>query len=518
MFRFSAPWGCSPPRSPQDQRVSSTIPGRVDVAARDAAASSDSTATESLPQPPQNPREAWAYTTGKSIYVWAYPMVNMHNRRRAYLWANNLANIRNNRPRVLSRIISPEQHRGKVEPASPLHRVRMQSDYVQAEQRFIVCPNQDVAYGLGFSDLEDSPLVFQVPDFGERYWSFQLIDQRSDVFATPGSRLKSSTGHYLVVGPDWKGETPNGMTKVIRSPTRYICMLPRVFMDDTPEDRKIVQPLLNQVMSYPLAEYDGTIRTTDWRKKGKYRKTRRKSAISWVLPSGFWSQLADVLDEVPPLDGEEALYEQARKLVESSEADPRIAEILRMAAMDADAEIIAPLKQFRNVGDSYGNGWFGTSLGGRFDTNYFERTAVAVAYMLVNVQEDAFYLTADDDGDGESLDGSTANYQLTFPKGKLPPVEAFWSLTAYDKHHFFVKNRMKRYSVGTKTRSLQPNDDGSLTIYLQSKPPVKERMSNWLPIPADKFCVMLRCYVPDESVLDKTWQAPPIVAKGSAGE
>ena len=464
--------------------------------------------------PQRSPREAWAYTTAKSIYVWAYPMSNLHNRRRVYLGANKLANARKGRPRLLSRFIAPQKHQEKYDgivPESPLHRIRMQTNYVQAEQRFIVCPNQDVAYGLGFADLSVSPVVFQVPEFTDRYWSFQLSDQRSDVFATPGSRSKSPAGHYLIVGPDWSGETPDGIQRVITSPTRYIVMIPRVFMDDTTEDQRIVQPLLNQVMSYPLAEFNGEMQTTDWSRQPKMRKTRRTSAINWVLPSRFWHRLPSVLEGLPPLAGEEVLYEQAAKLIAMAEEDPRIAEVIVQAVTDAEREIVEPLKKFSNVGESFGNGWYGSPLGGRFGTNYLDRTAVAVAYMLVNVPEDAFYLSADDDANGNQLDGTSKKYQLTFPAGKLPPVDAFWSLTVYDEHHFFAENTIGRYSIGTKTKSLMPNADGSLTIYLQADPPAKDHFSNWLPIPADKFGMMLRFYVPQQSVLDKSWQAPPIV-------
>jgi hypothetical protein len=36
------------------------------------------------------------------------------------------------------------------------------------------------------------------------------------------------------------------------------------------------------------------------------------------------------------------------------------------------------------------------------------------------------------DGDGQTLDGSKNSYTLTFEAAKLPPVNAFWSLTMYD--------------------------------------------------------------------------------------
>jgi len=39
---------------------------------------------------------------------------------------------------------------------------------------------------------------------------------------------------------------------------------PRIFMDDTTEDGRAIQSLLQQILMYPLAEYDGTTKSIDW--------------------------------------------------------------------------------------------------------------------------------------------------------------------------------------------------------------------------------------------------------------
>lgn len=62
----------------------------------------------------------------------------------------------------------------------------------------------------------------------------------------------------------------------------------------------------------------------------------------------------------------------------------------------------------------------------------------------------------------------TVRHAVTFPKGQLRPPKGFWSLTLYNAHHFFTPNGQKRYSLGTKTRTLKYNGGGSLTIYMQS--------------------------------------------------
>lgn len=61
-------------------------------------------------------------------------------------------------------------------PAAPLNRIVMLTDYVASDERIVACPNQDVVYGAGSFGLEKSPVVIQVPDFGNRFWIYQAVD------------------------------------------------------------------------------------------------------------------------------------------------------------------------------------------------------------------------------------------------------------------------------------------------------------------------------------------------------
>ncbi len=100
---------------------------------------------------------------------------------------------------------------------------------------------------------------------------------------------------------------------------------------------------------------------------------------------------------------------------------------------------------------------------------------------------------------------------VTFAKGQTPPVKGFWSLTLYNDVHFFNPNALKRYSLGTKNKTLKYNADGSLTLYAGAKSPGKDKESNWLPAPNGTFSLYIRAYWADQAILDGTWQ-PPTVA------
>ncbi|STQ12186.1 Protein of uncharacterised function (DUF1254) [Enterobacter cloacae] len=56
---------------------------------------------------------------------------------------------------------------GGMVPVAPMGQLSMLTDYIKPEETFVTCPNQDVAYGLGFFELDKEPVVLQVPDFGD---------------------------------------------------------------------------------------------------------------------------------------------------------------------------------------------------------------------------------------------------------------------------------------------------------------------------------------------------------------
>ncbi|WP_246529568.1 DUF1254 domain-containing protein [Microvirga zambiensis] len=132
-------------------------------------------------------------------------------------------------------------HLNGVLPAAPRGRIAMLDDYIEPSQTFVTCPNQDVVYGLGFFSLDEEPVVIQVPDFGDRFWVYALYDARTDQFGRLGKPYGTKPGFYLLVGPKWQGLKPAGITNVLRCPTSLANAIPRVFQDDTPEDKSAMQ-------------------------------------------------------------------------------------------------------------------------------------------------------------------------------------------------------------------------------------------------------------------------------------
>ena len=128
-----------------------------------------------------------------------------------------------------------------------------------------------------------------------------------------------------------------------------------------------------------------------------------------------------------------------------------------------------------------------------------------------NVKEVSVYFSVPKDDRGMLFDGSEHDYSITFTKDQIPPVEYFWSWTMYKlPQRWLVDNPINRYSIGSATPGLKKAADGSITLYFGAKSPGKDKESNWLPAPGGPFWLVLRAYGPGESMLDKTWELPPV--------
>ncbi len=144
----------------------------------------------------------------------------------------------------------------------------------------------------------------------------------------------------------------------------------------------------------------------------------------------------------------------------------------------------------------------------RFGTDCITRACCAKANIFANRPEELAYFFTDLAPDGTHLTGKET-YTVTFPADQLPPVKGFWSLTLYDKHHFFAPNDHNHFSIGTKNRDLAYGADGTLTIYVQHQPPDSDKIANWPPAPQDEFSLFVRAYWPTSAALNGDWSPPP---------
>jgi hypothetical protein len=287
--------------------------------------------------------------------------------------------------------------------------------------------------------------------------------------------------------------------------------VPRVFKDDNAKDSKAVQPFLNQIVFYPLSQFDGKMKIMDWSKSPSFPAPPGAAGeTKWVQPEKYYDQLPGVMKLVPPIPGEEAIYKLINSVFAAADKDPALKTSMVESFVTADNEIVAQLTQWKYNGRPFGNDWYSKTNNAQFGTDYILRTATAKSNMYDNKPDETMYIYRDFDSKGEQLNGNN-NYTVTFAKGQEPPVKGFWSMTLYNEHHLFYENALGRYSLGTKSKSfLKYNPDGSLTIYLGTKSPGKDKESNWIPAPNGSFSLYIRAYWAEQSILDGTWKAPQV--------
>lgn len=443
------------------------------------------------PAPGNAMTKEYVQMVGRMAYFWGWPLVANANRAVAF--------SKSPEPGLVGGVV-PIAYGG----------IAMLTDYLTPDQRVVACANQDVVYGPGFLPLDKEPFVIQIPDFGDRFWVFALYDARTDEFSKLGKAYGTKPGFYLVAGPDWKGETPAGITAVTRSSTSLVFAIPRIFMDDTAEDRKAIQPVLNGINVYPLSQFDGKVKIKDWSKLPHFPvpKSDGKGETKWVNPETFFDELPAVIKQVPPLPGEESLYRWIGSVLEAADKDPAIKQTLKETAIASD-QMITPFLQWKYNGRPAGNGWNSPVNNAEWGTDYLNRTGTGKSNIYDNRPDETKYIYTDDDSQSQQLNGRNL-YTITFSKGQTPPVKGFWSVTLYNQEHFFNDNPLNRFSLGTKNKNLKLNPDGSLTLYAGAKSPGGDKESNWLPAPNGTFSLYIRAYWPEQAILDGTWMPPKI--------
>ncbi len=396
---------------------------------------------------------------------------------------------------------------------APLNQFAHFRELPDASDQVVVGLNVDTLYSLASIDLSAGPLVLSVPEMGDRYWLVQLIDAWNNVPAVPGSRTRGGRGgDFAIVGPGWAGELPDGVSE-LRMPTSLGVIGGRTYVSG-PEDYAAVHALQDQFRLVPLQAWG-----TDWTppaevpvQPGVDTKTPVPRQVLAMAPETFFGRLNALLPGNPPDAADAPVMERIAALGVAPGAefpwasfDSEVQKAITEGVTAGQQEIHA---QEAHLGDHI-NGWQVTLDMGRYGTRYTYRAAWTFFGVGGNLIEDACYPLAVTDGTGEKLD-SAHRYALHFDRDQLPPVNAFWSLTMYDPESYLVPNALDRYALGDRS-GLRYDDDGSLTLALQSEPPDASPEANWLPTPPQgAFKVALRLYSPKPQVASGSWQPPPL--------
>src|SRR5271154_604334 len=139
---------------------------------------------------------------------------------------------------------------------APFNQIKNEPRVFTYKDTAIITPNSDTPYSLLWLDLRAEPIVLSVPAVErERYYSVMMWDGNTFNYGYIGSRATGTEpGDYMVVGPDWNGETPAGIKKVFRSTTQFSLVAYRTQLFN-PEDMPNVIKIQAGYQAQPLSAY-----------------------------------------------------------------------------------------------------------------------------------------------------------------------------------------------------------------------------------------------------------------------
>ena len=399
---------------------------------------------------------------------------------------------------------------GAQAPANQFAHLRT---FAAAERVHGVLPTTDSLYSIAWLDLSRQPMVLSLPEIRDRYYSLELVDAWTNVFANPGARtLGGETTEFAIIGPFWQGILPPTLGEVM-APTDVVCIIARIETSGG-SDVNAVHDLQDRLLLTPLSEWGSA-----------YLPPMREVDVSDIDLTTSPAEQVQRMDAATFFGSLNALLRRNPAAPADARALDRFAMVgIRSGARLHDVGIHPAL----NAGVARGrarvleqalvplgevvNGWeFGPAEIGRYGTNYLLRAVLAMAGLCPTLREDLVALRATVDSEGRPLSGAH-DYRITFPRGTLPPVKAFWSISLYDERRLFADNPLKRFAIGDRD-NLTIEPDGSITVLVQHRPPGAERERDWLPAPAGTFSLVMRLYWPLDGILTGHWQPPLVIRR-----
>jgi hypothetical protein len=429
--------------------------------------------------------------SAREAYIWGFPLVDSYRIQHSYFVDTS----------------SPE-YKGNWNEIHNTARVYTPDD------KAIQTPNSDTPYSFLGADLRTEPLVLTVPAVDKgRYYSLQFIDMYTFNFAYVGSRATGNeAASFLLAGPNWKGEKPDGVKEVIRSETDFAFVIYRTQLagaDDIDNVKRIQA-------AYKVESLSSFLGKPAPPAAAPVNFLKPLGAEEQKTSLGFFNQLNFILQFCPTHPSEKELRArfatigiEPGKAVDPAALSPEMRDALQEGIGEAWAEFGKYKKSKIDTGKVSSAEGFGTRafLNGR----YLDRMASAVLGIYGNSKDEAIYPAYFNDADGQPTTGGY-RYTLRFGPDELPPVNSFWSLTLYELPASLLSaNKLNRYLINSPMLpQLRKDADGGLTLYIQHESPGAENEPNWLPAPGGPFFMVMRLYWPKPEALDGKWKAPPL--------
>lgn len=434
--------------------------------------------------------EEWARASGLVIWIWGLPLLRFEQFRR-----------------LMSLLDAPAENL----PYAPIGQLGHMRSLPTWESTMPFTPNVDTLYSGSICELSDGPVVFIAPAMPDRYWSLEIADAFLTNQPYLGTRATgTNAGAWLIVGPHWTGDVPDGLT-LYRSRTNSVMMALRIRIEgetDTPDVVRAQHGFRLTTLEHFL---DGSLRPAE--------KTEPSLSPPVTHDLAYFTTLCHLLRDNPPAPSDASIVALMRHLglEPGTEIDPdTIRPAVRrglIAAAEEGPKVIG--WKVKHRGTKNAAMWNVDLVGGSYGADHLARAEGAIQGLFVHDPEECTYFHTYHSGDGALLDG-TNEYVLHFDREQLAQVEpfGFWSITAYDPKFTLVQNDHGRYSVQSSDRGLEFDVDGGLTITIGPRPPAS-RVANWIAtLPGELFRLNYRIYLPSPTMLSPSTVdsfLPPVI-------
>jgi hypothetical protein len=428
----------------------------------------------------------------KEAYTYGFPMVDSYRIMYAYFVDTN----------------DPEYK-------APWNQIKNIPRVFTPSDKAVQTPNSDTPYSMLGLDLRAEPIILTLPVIEkDRYFSVQLIDLYTFNFDYMGSRTTGNEGGvFMVAGPNWKGEAPEGINKVFKSETEFVLAAYRTQLFN-PSDIDNVKKIQEGYKVQSLSEYLGQTAPPATPKIDFIKpvsKDEEKTSLE------FYNILNFILQFCPTDPSEVELMKNFAKINVGSEVNFDIENLtpeLKAAIQQGMEDAWKELGEFEKTEIATGKVTSGDIFGTRayLKNNYLYRFSAAVLGIYGNSKQEAMYPLYREDASGNPLNGKENKYIFYLSPDKIPPVNAFWSFTMYDlPASLLVANPINRYLINSPMLpNMKKDANGGITIYIQHESPGKDKETNWLPAADGPFWIALRLYWPKDAALDGSWKQPPL--------
>lgn len=360
-------------------------------------------------------------------------------------------------------------------------------------------PNVDTLYSNAWIDLTSGPIVLELPDFGDRYYTLNFLDAYSNASNISRRTHPHSPRRIMVATTGWQGAPPHD-TDVFRVATPLMWLLMRIQAFDV-DDLVAVHQIQDAV----------TISGTTEARRSWPVVSQGDVETSWE--SYFVALDASLrINGIPAGDASHVAQFRPLGIADDNRCHPQgLDAAVAQGAHDGFNDAMTLIEESRSLlGRRLSVGWTRVLNKGAHGTNYLARAAMNFVGLGANVVEENCSYNTYVDAAGQKLDGSNGQtYRLEI--GDTPPADAFWSITLYEADSGWLYDAPEHvHSVGSATGRPNAAGPAPTSIYISASPPPIAGDGVWLPSPASTFFLVLRMYQPREEALSEKWTPQPV--------